>query len=142
MNLASRAELVKGQIFKDFRTSIGFPRYKLIEYICRTGVSERSSVIQKVIWYMKKNDHLVIKDNGLYFIRYRRKDKANPRGVVPSVTDFVHDIKHSIRSFNYSDMSDGHISDVLIKSFAMDLKSIIERLREKGSCTIKFERVG
>jgi len=142
MNLASRSEMVKAQIFKDFRTSIGFPRYKLIEYICKTGVSEKSSVIQRVISYMKYNGHLVMKDNGLYFIRYRRKDKANPKGIAPSIPNFDHDIKHNIRSFNYSNISDGHISDVLIKSFAMDLRSIIERLREKGSCTIKFERVG
>jgi len=139
MNLASRAELVKGNIFKDWGTTIGFARYKLVEYICKTGVSEKSSVIQKVISYMKKNDHLVVKNNGLHYIRYRRKEKANPKGI-PNLVQWSPDSQHNIVS--YACEKEKLLYPVLLGSLIQDMEKIKESLQKKGSCIIKFKRVG
>lgn len=138
MNLASRAELVKHNIFKTFGTTGAFSRYVLVEYICKSGVSEKSSVIQKVISYMKKNDHLVVKDNGLHYIRYRRKEKANPKGI-PNLV-LTPDSQHNIVS--YACKKEKLLYPVLFGSLIQDMEKIKESLQKKGSCIIKFQRVG
>jgi hypothetical protein len=134
MNLASRIELVKGNIFKDYGTTIGFPRYKLIDYICATGLTRKSSTIQKVISSMKKNDHLVMKDSGLYYIKYRRKDKASPKGIAK----LGYDIQHNLAA---NECMPGVLYPLLMSALISDFPLIRRGLEEKGSCIIKFATV-
>lgn len=85
MDIAQRALMVKANLYDEFGTARAFDRASLKQAICNSGLSPKSSSIQKVVNYMRNNKHIKQPEHDVYQIMYRRKDRAHPKGI-PNLT--------------------------------------------------------
>jgi hypothetical protein len=77
MTIEERGLTAKYKLWKKFRDKY-FEEKDVKRAIYSTGLSKKSRGLKTVIAYMRDYRHLG-EIQGVYYIIYRRKDKANPR---------------------------------------------------------------
>jgi len=106
----------------------------LKEAICNTGLSPKSSSIQKVVNFLKKNGHIKQK-NGYYRVTYRRKSEAKPKG-------FFHfnkyDVEHVIHMKELGLKDPGA---VVLDCILQDAEKIKDSIENGKTYTIRFNCV-
>jgi len=86
MNVMERALAVKYNLFRRFGANkICISKEDIIRAICASGLAKKSRYKKSVFAYLRDHRHLGERD-GLYYVIYRRKENANPRGVLFQVS--------------------------------------------------------
>jgi hypothetical protein len=138
MDIAQRSLMVKANLYETMGTTKVFNRVSLEYAICNSGLSPKSSSIQKVISYLIQNRHIKKCDRGLYKVLYRRKDEARPKGI-PNLLEKKVDINYFVSKQGLYD--DDYLYPVLFNDLVKSVRRLKSRLKEKGECLIKFQIV-
>jgi hypothetical protein len=144
MTVAERALKVKFKLWQ----RVGTNRNIITEEVLRkaiysTGLSKASRGMKAVISYLRDYRHLG-KSGEYYYVIYEKKEKANPRDVIPKeendkrlrrISILGYDIQHNLAT---SECMPGRLYPLLMFALISDFSLISRGLEEKGSCTIKF----
>jgi len=141
MDIAQRSLMVKANLYEEMGTTRSFDRLTLKHAICRSGLSPKSSSIQKVVNYLKHNKHMKEPVTGMYKILYRRKDGAHPKGIPSLMNNNLNQVNEIYHIPKLAKDNISLLTSLIVCAAENNAVRIAGKLQEREECILKFQLV-